>query len=181
MQDATRLPATEIAGPTRQGSRLSRTVLCLLLLGCSGNNAWQAPTVVLDTAGGPTTLLSPAPAMPGGAVGPPPGLEGTAPSSPVQPVSRDGSYVGTAVPLDTGGGLCIATHQVSGFHVQGNSVRFGGFRGTIDANNGLQMVSRRDWIVGQFDGDTFRGQMDVTGRLDTPGCTFMMTLQRAGT
>jgi hypothetical protein len=119
--------------------------------------------------------------MPGGAVGPPPGLEGTAPSSPVQPVSRDGSYVGTAVPLDTGGGLCITTHQVSGFHVQGNSVRFGGFRGTIDANNGLQMVSRRDWIVGQFDGDTFRGQMDVTGRLDAPGCTFMMTLQRAGT
>jgi hypothetical protein len=181
MRHATRLQAIETAGPARQCSRLSLTVLCLLLLDCSGNNAWQQPTVILDTAAGPRTLLSPAPAMPGGAVAPPPGLENAPPSNPVPPVRRDGTYVGTAVPLDTGGGLCIATHQVSGFHVQGNSVRFGGFRGTIDANNGLQMVSRRDWIAGQFDGDTFRGQMDVTGRFDAPGCTFMMTLQRAGT
>ena len=181
MRNATRLPAIDMTGSAKPGSRLSLVALCMLLSGCSGNNGWQPPTVILDTAAGPATLLSSTPSMPGGSVGLPPGLKNTAPSNPTQPLSRDGTYVGTAVPLDTGGGLCIVTQQVSGFHVQGNSVRFGGFRGTIDTNNGLQMVSRRDWIVGQFEGDTFHGQMDATGRLNTPGCTYMMTFQRAGT
>ncbi len=119
--------------------------------------------------------------MLGATVGPPPGLENSASPKTAQPVSRDGTYVGTAVPLDTGGGLCIQTQQVSGFHVRGDSVRFGGFRGTIDADNGLQMVSRRDWIIGQFEGDTFRGQIDVSGRIGHPGCTYMLNLQRVGT
>ena len=96
-----------------------------------------------------------------------------------RPVSRDGTYAGTAVPLDTFGGACTSTMRVEGFHVTGNSVRFGQYRGTIDGNNGLQMVYRGTWIVGQFEGDNFQGQVDSMGRF-APGCTFSMTLQRVG-
>ena len=154
--------------------------LCVFLPGCSGNNGWQPPTVVLDTPTGATPIYSPPPGMPGGQVGPPPGLENSAMTSPAQPISRDGSYVGTAEPLETGGGLCIATQQVSGFRVRGNSVRYGRFRGTIAGNNSVQMVSGQDWIFGQFDGGTFRGQLDLRGRFGAPGCTFALNLQRTG-
>ena len=80
-------------------------ILCSLLLGCSGNNGWQPPTVVVDTPTGVTPIYSPAPVMPGGIAGPPPGLENSAlpqPTQPTRPVSRDGSYVGTAEPLRNG-------------------------------------------------------------------------------
>jgi hypothetical protein len=170
----------DIAGSAKATVRSGLAILCPLLLGCSGNNGWQPPTVMLDTPTGVTPIFSPAPAMPGGLVAPPPGLENSALPVPTQQVNRDGSYVGTAEPLQTGGGQCIATRQVSGFRVQGNSVRFGGFRGTIGANNGVQMVYGQDWIFGQFDGPTFRGQIDLRGRFDSPGCTYELTLQRAG-
>jgi hypothetical protein len=72
----------------------------MFVFGCSG-----PPTVLLDTPTGVVPLNAPAPVMPGGLAAPPPGLE---PSStlPAQGISRDGSYIGTATVLDTGGGLC---------------------------------------------------------------------------
>jgi hypothetical protein len=164
--------------------RWGLAILCSLLLGCSGNNGWQPPTVVVDTPTGVTPIYSPAPVMPGDIAGPPPGLENSAlpqPTQPTQPVSRDGSYVGTAEPLQTGGGLCIETRPVSGFRVRGNSVRFGRFRGSIDANNGLQMVYGQDWVIGQFEGATFHGQFDINGNFGAPDCTYLLNLRRAGT
>jgi hypothetical protein len=95
-------------------------------------------------------------------------------------VNRTGSYAGTAVPLETGGGLCIQTEKVGNFHVRGNSVRYGRFRGRIDANNGLQMVNGNQWIIGQFEGATFHGQLDLPGGFNNPGCTFMLSLERVG-
>jgi hypothetical protein len=94
---------------------------------------------------------------------------------------RSGKYAGTAVPLDTGGGICLQTQQVGNFFVRGNSVRYGRFRGTIDANNGLQMVNGNQWIIGQFEGATFHGQLSLTGGFNFSGCTYMFSLQRVGT
>jgi hypothetical protein len=147
---------------------------CLLLFGCSG-----PPTVLLDTPTGVVPLSSPAPVTSGGLAAPPPGLEPASPP-PAQGVSRDGGYTGTATVLDTAGGLCTDTLKVSGFAVRGNSARFGGFRGTIGPDGGLQMVYGQDWIIGQFEGATFHGQLSTMGRFDSPGCTYMLNLERIG-
>jgi hypothetical protein len=145
--------------------------ICAVLVGCSG-----APPVVLDTPTGMTPIYTPPSAAPGGGIGPPPGMQATSPA-PGQAVDRSGNYSGTAVPLNTAGGLCVTSHKVINFRVRGNVARFGRFRGTIDANDGLQMVSGGQWIIGQFDGATFHGQVDFPG---FPGCTYMLSLQRVG-
>jgi hypothetical protein len=160
----------------RLHSTISGVTACLLLLGCSGGG----PTVLVDTPMGAQVLYSPGPVMPNGLPPPPPGLDAALPT-PGQIVDRSGSYAGTAVPLSTAGGSCISTVNVKGFHVHGNSVRFGGFRGRIDANNGLQMAYGQNWIVGQFEGPVFYGQIDFNGRgAFGPGCTYALTLQRIG-
>jgi hypothetical protein len=147
------------------------------LPGCSG----QPPLVMLDTPTGPVTLNAPEPTMAGGMAGPPPGLEPAAAMSvPGSAVGRDGSYAGTADVLMTDGGLCIVNQPVRNFRVRGDSVRYGGFRGRIAPDGGLQMAYGEDWIVGQFDGATFHGQLDQQGRFESPGCTYMLNLQRVG-
>jgi hypothetical protein len=150
-------------------------MLCALLASCSGT----APTVLLDTPTGVTPIYQPSPAMPGALVGPPPGLNNQSPPS-VRAGDLSGTYAGTAVPLDTGGGLCIQNQRVGGFRVRGNSVRYGGFRGTIAPGGSVQMVYGRDWIFGQFEGATFRGQLDLRGRFGAPGCTYQLSLERVG-
>jgi hypothetical protein len=142
----------------------------MFVFGCSG-----PPTVLLDTPTGVVPLNAPAPVMPGGLAAPPPGLEPLSPL-PAHGISRDSSYIGTATVLDTGGGLCTETLKVSDFVVLGATGRFGGFRGTIAADGGVQMVYGQDWIVGQFEGATFHGQLNILGRFGSPGCTYMLNL-----
>jgi len=152
---------------------------CLLLAGCSG----QMPKVVLDTPMGTMPVNTPPPpGMPLGQVGPPPGLDNPSPAGSRPQATggdRSGNYAGTAVPLETGGGICIDTKQVTNFRVHGNRVRFGRFRGTIAPDGGLQMPDGQDWIVGQFEGATFHGQLDLYGRFGGPACTYMFSLERA--
>jgi hypothetical protein len=163
------------ARPRRAGLRACLVPACLVVVSCSG-----VPNVVLDTPTGPVALNSPAPAMPGGLVGPPPGMDVTQSPGPAAPknVGRDGTYTGTAEPLNTGGGMCTSTQAVGAFIVRGASVRYGGFRGRIAADNGLQMVYGQDWIVGQFEDATFHGQLSIQGRFGSPGCTYMLSLGR---
>ena len=99
---------------------------------------------------------------------------------PVTPAERSGTYSGTAVPLDTAGGRCISNKAVRGFRVRGNKVRWGGFRGTIAPDNGLQMIYGRTWVIGQFVGQTFQGQISTDTGIRGPGCSFVMTLERTG-
>ena len=73
------------------------------------------------------------------------------------------------------GNMCQETVPVVGFRVSGNRVRFGRFHGTIDSNDGLQMVSNQQWIVGQFEGATFHGQVTFWTR-EGPGCTYVLSL-----
>lgn len=156
--------------------RHSRTsvALYLLLSGCSGG-----PAVLLDTPAGVTPIYTPSPDMPGGLVAPPPGLANSLPP-PARPINRNGTYAGTAVPLDAGGGICMSNQQVGNFHVRGNAVRYGGFRGHIQPDGGLQMVYGQNWIIGQFEGAAFHGQLDLNGRFNEEGCTYMLSLQRVG-
>ena len=166
-----------------QSTNFARTIVsagafvaCALLAGCSGS---QFPTVEVDTPTGVTPIYTPpGPVMPGGQAPPPPGLEAPL-AAPAQPVQRSGDYEGTLVPLDSGGGACVNTIRIEGFHVRGNEVRFGEYRGTIDANGGLQMPFRDSWIMGQFEGASFHGQYDPPGSFGM-GCSFTMSLQRVG-
>lgn len=136
------------------------------MAGCSNSG----PNVVLATSAGVTPIYTPnAPPL----VVPP----GT--TLPRPPVDRSGTYAGIAVPLNTGGGLCLDRVPVKGFRVRGKSVHFGGYRGTIDASEGLQMLYGRDWIVGQFEGAVFQGQLVLYGNFGQM-CSYLMTLQRVG-
>ena len=157
-------------------------VAAALTSACTG--AYQGggpPTVMLDTPLGPPEViagggLSVPPG--GGLAAPPTGLDTVPPTS--APRSRNGVYAGTAVPLDTGGGACIQNKEVSGFRVRGTTVRWGGFRGTIAPDNGVQMAYGTTWVTGQFIGEEFQGQITMPGRLGAGGCTYMMSLQKVG-
>src|SRR5579863_1071192 len=148
---------------------LPAAVGCLALASCAGG----PPSVTLNTAAGQTPIYTPAARQPSGPLSTPPASS---------PTDRSGTYAGNAVPLDTGGGLCITTQKVSGFTVRGKSVRYGSYRGTIDANDGVQMVAGQNWIVGQFEGPVFSGQLDTTerGRGMARGCSYVLNLQRVG-
>ena len=144
-------------------------VACLALASCAGG----PPSVTINTAAGQTPIYTPAARQPSGQLSAPPTS---------RPADRSGTYAGNAVPLDTGGGLCITNQKVSGFTVRGKSVRYGSYRGTIDANDGVQMVAGQNWIIGQFEGPVFSGQLDTTerGRGMARGCSYLLTLQRVG-
>jgi hypothetical protein len=137
------------------------------------------PTVIRSTPFGSQVVSGSQPVVqPGGTLAAPPA--GTEPNRPPAAASRDrsGVYSGTAVPLNTGGGACIANRTINGFKVTGNSVRWGRFRGTIGADNGLQMVNGNTWVVGQFVDGRFDGQISTSTRSIGPGCSFMMSLER---
>jgi hypothetical protein len=163
-----------------RGRQETGMVALLLLAGCSGHGL-QPPTIAVGTPPGVTQLSSDAPEISGG---PPPMVPlptlamGSAPPAPAKPV-RSGTYTGVAWPMGSGG-CCTTTHEFSGFHVHGNAVRYGGLRGTIDTQNGVQMTNGQTWIYGQFEGEAFAGQMDVPGRRGGAGCTYQLSLSRIG-
>lgn len=134
------------------------------------------PTVIYHNPFGPSQVYPGGPPQPaGGTLAAPPGnLESNGPASPMRR-GRDGVYSGTAVPLNTAGGLCIRSQKIRDFRVQGDRVRWGRFRGRVE-DNGLQMVNGNTWVTGQFDGGRFSGQISIQDRFGNPGCTFMMTL-----
>ena len=157
-------------GPLVRTRVLACLSAALALLGCTVQSGLPGPNVILGTPMGPVPLNQPAPAA------------GTAEAaSPGQAVNRDGTYAGTAVVLDPDGGLCLKPISIAGFVVQGRSARFGGFHGTIDVSDGLQMVYGRRWIVGQFDGPLFRGILwSAPDFIRGPGCSYIVNLRRSG-
>ena len=155
--------------------------VAVLASGCTTiSQGGGPPTVMLNTPFGPPQVIaggSPA-VPPGGNLATPPPDFDPAASATARTGNRSGIYSGTAVPLDTAGGRCIRNQTVKGFRVHGDAVRWGRFRGTIAPDNGLQMVDGPTWVIGQFVGDTFRGQISTSGRAG-PGCSYLMTLQKA--
>jgi len=181
--DATKIPRIGVIASRRAAARAFLVSACLALLGCTVQTGLPGPNVTLSTPTGPVPIYT-QPQPPAGAgndLAVPPGLEPASPlPPPFQSGNRNGTYSGRAVVLSTAGGVCDNGMNVSNFKVYGNSVRFGQFRGTITPDGGLQMVFRGTWIIGQFEGATFRGQADFTGRWGTPGCVFLLNLERTG-
>lgn len=163
----------------RAGVRAGVVPACLMLLACTVQTGLPGPNVVLNTPTGPVAVNSPAPGPPGGGLAVPPGLQ-PAPPAPAQPVSRDGTYAGSMEALSTAGGVCSNQIKVTGFRVRGSAVRFGSFRGTIASDGGLQMVFGGTWIIGQFEGATFHGQVQGASGRGGPGCSYILTLDRTG-
>ena len=64
--------------------------------------------------------------------------------------------------------------------VRGRSVRYGGYRGTIEPGGGLQMAYGQNWIIGQFEGTTFHGQIDLYAGFEGLACSYMLSLARVG-
>jgi hypothetical protein len=151
------------------------SVLCLTLAGCSGT----PQNVVLDTPSGPVALNAPPPPS-GGLAAPPPNLMPAQPPVAAGSINLNGTYSGSMNVLVTNGNQCQSSTPVRDFTVADHRVRFGGFRGTIQANGGLQMTYGGIWIIGQFNGPSFHGQVNFPGRFDSPGCTYLMDLQRTG-
>jgi hypothetical protein len=175
--DAEKLARIDIMASRRAAVRAFLVPTCLALFGCN-----QGPNVILSTPTGSVPLYTqsqPA-AGPGSNLAIPPGLETASPPPPAYSGNRNGTYSGRAEVLTTAGGVCDNGMNVDNFKVYGNSVRFGQFRGTIAPDGGLQMVFGGTWIIGQFEGATFRGQADFRGRWGAPGCVFALTLDRTG-
>lgn len=165
--DTRRHRTITVAKSMRAGVRVCLVSASLTLFGCIAQTGLPGPHVIFETPVGPVPLNYP------------PGLQPALPA-PAQAVSRDGRYAGIAEVLSTNGGLCIKPLTISDFIVRGSSVRFGRFQGTIAADDGLQMLYDGDWIVGQFEGAVFRGQLSVHGPRDEPGCTYILNLERTG-
>lgn len=165
-----RLQPTTTARRPRASAGLCLGAAWLALCGCTGQSGTPLPWVLLSTPVGPVPLNAPARAA---------GMQPQA-AAPVRAVSRDGLYAGSAEVLSTGGNMCQSGIKVADFGVQGNSVRFGSFRGTISADGDLEMVYGQTWIIGQFAGATFHGQLAMPGMQGMPGCTYMLSLVRTG-
>jgi hypothetical protein len=181
-QDAKKLARIDVMAPRRTAVRAFLVPACLALFGCTVQTGLSGPNVILSTQTGAVPLYTPAqsPAGPGNDLAVPPGLEPASPPPPAQAGNPNGTYSGRAEVLSTAGGTCDKGMNVSNFKVHGNSVSFGQFQGTIAPDGGLQMVFRGTWIIGQFEGATFRGQADFRGRWGSPGCVFILTLDRTG-
>ena len=95
--------------------------------------------------------------------------------------TRDGVYVGTADVLVNGGYRCRTPMSISNFRVDGDTVRFGGFRGTIAADGSVpQTVFRGMWFTGRFDGPNFVGHVNAFDDSTTllNACTFAISVTR---
>jgi len=139
----------------------------LLVSGCSQQN----PSTPFFTPGGVIPMTAPSPPAPGSQ----------------QRVGRfDGVYSGTSTVL-AGAGRCFGTQRVTGFEVRGDLARWQGFRGRIDSRGGVQMHFGEQWLVGQFWGNTFVGQLELgpsRTRLrrssSEPSCIYRFALERVG-
>lgn len=172
---ATRPHSWPIAVPARLACLAALSVLSQ---GCAGSD-WQPPTVMVASAMGATTIYPPAAARPAPDVLPaaPAALANAAPPAGT-PAGHDGEYAGWADPLMSDGGLCMLTLRIEGFRVLGDRVSFGQFRGRIDSGNGLQMAGGNDWLIGQFNGATFHGQLMTYATHSRPACSFIVRLER---
>jgi hypothetical protein len=101
---------------------------------------------------------------------PPPGPAPPAPPSSL--IVPDGSYSGVAFAMGTVAGHCASQRAISGFSVRNGKVRWARFRGNVDVNGGIQMVSGRTWFIGQYED----GQ--ISGTIQGSVCTYQFQLAR---
>lgn len=160
------------------GTWARAVALCSALAGCTGGDGIQLPSVVFATSAGVAPVFTPR------------GSEADRPPAPsVRPdtsqgaagrLDVSGTYDGKATPFVTGGGTCINTIAMSGLRVRGTSVRYRSFRGTLAADNSVQMLSGNRWIIGYFEADSFHGQLNVPDPALGLACMYVVNLRRVG-
>ena len=111
--------------------------------------------------------------LPDNAAPPPAGLAGEAEAIRVPPAPRDGAYAGFGYNIVDPGGMCAGKIRIYNFHVNGNQVTFGAYRGTIQPDGHLRMQAGGTYIYGQFVGSHFEGRYWQPG----PACTYTMSLE----
>jgi hypothetical protein len=95
---------------------------------------------------------------------------------PSTPYGHDGVYAGTAQALYSAGAQCAEFRHAANFRVEGRTVTFGPFRGTIGQEGGLRMIYGQNTLVGHFEGNGFRGVITF----QVPPCSYAMALWRGG-
>jgi hypothetical protein len=140
--------------PLRATPRLLFVLLAVAVTGCTLKTDGSTSSVTLNMPG----AVPPHPAITPGAIaaasGPPP----------------SGNFVGT-------GHLSSRMQiRISHFIVDGNRVRYQGFRGTIQGGSFVQMQQGGAFISGIFDGDRFTGHL----WRPHPECTYDLVLMHAG-
>ena len=128
----------------------------LLLAGCS--LASVSADVTLGGSAMPAVAPTPGPANP-----------------------HDGIYTGAADVVVNGDLKCPSPMPITNFRVDGNVVRFGGFRAAIGADGSIgQTPFRGMWLSGRFDGAKFTGMLnadhDVIALLE--GCIYAINVTR---
>ncbi len=87
-----------------------------------------------------------------------------------------GNFVGTGHLSNSAGSGCRAQIRISHFIVDGNRVRYQGFRGTIQGGSFVQMQQGSSFLSGIFDGDRFTGHL----WRPHPDCTYDLALAHVG-
>jgi len=92
----------------------------------------------------------------------------------------DGVYTGTAVVKANTNFACGEQIPLGGFRVDGNTIRFGGFRGKVEPDGSASLSFGRNQMNGRFTGNTFHGEVTlITGsHLDWVSCTYRADLSR---
>jgi hypothetical protein len=144
------------------GPRLAGLTIVLIALaasGCTMTSSGTGPGTV--TVRQPGSLPAPPSAPPPQAALPPNGtFAGVAELS-----SSPSTSIG-----------CTREVQIRSFTVNGDRVRFQGFRGTIQPDGSLQMQAGGSFISGNFDGGRFVGSF----WRPQPSCTYDMVLNHVG-
>jgi len=138
--------------------------VALLAAGCRATPTVEAPGVV---------RLSIDDSLVNNAAPPPPGLAGNAEAISPPPAPRSGPYAGFGYNIVDPGGRCAGKIRIYNFHVNGNQVTFGAYRGTIQPDGHLRMQGGDTYIYGQFVGAHFEGRFWEPG----PACTYTMSLE----
>ncbi len=87
-----------------------------------------------------------------------------------------GNFAGTGHLSSSAGSGCRPEIRISHFVVDGNRVRYQGFRGTIQGGSFVQMQQGSSFVSGIFDGDRFTGHL----WRPHPECTYDLALMHVG-
>jgi len=162
-------------------------LLAVLLGGCTYNGPIVPPQVTLEVGGdefpmNPTPQGPPPPPQGASLTAPPPNMAGgPAPYPPPLPAPvaylgppQSGQYFGSGRVTNDLLGECQSTIRISNWTVNGSSVRFGAFEGTIRPDGSLSMQARQTYIDGHFNGSVFQGRV---WRGLGGGCQYLITVQ----
>ena len=141
-------------------AQLAAAAAGVLLSGCNMESANPPPDTALAVFGGGGPIAAGVSRAPG---------------------PFDGLYVGRALIQVNPDFKCLKDLPVSGFRVDGNAVRFGGYSGTIQPDGTARLPYGPNLTTGVFTSDGFHGEIllyPVRIGYDVDACTYRADLNR---